>query len=554
MKIIHFTSGNITGGAARGAYFLHQALKDKEIDSHFFIPDKAPLEGFEDVNYLSNELQKTLDKYRNRSFEQYILNQYPNRRKEIFSLGRGVYDNEIVALSKEADIVHFHWVNDHLLNLELFERIDKPIVWTFRDMWPFTGGCHYSMGCEKYKSGCNLCDLLQSNSTEDISKWVFSRKESSFRNIYPVAISTWLKDCAASSKLFQHKEVHMIANCIDTNTFIPFNKKQVRKELGLPLDKVILLFGAINAYGDKRKGFPLLLEALTLLENKDEFHLVTFGGSNSSILNNTGFSYTSFGTINDDNQLAKIYSASSVFIAPSIEEAFGKTIVEAMSCATPVVAFNATGPKDLIKHEKTGYLAKPFDTADLVRGIAVITKHQSYEKLCRASRLNVVDNFSLEIIAQQYINFYKKIIQDFSLNKNKKVSINSQQAYRLERHMIDFKESIEFEWLNNNKWHVFNNKKDHLLDKINNRKVAIYGTGSFGKKMKKYLSYYGVKVDAFIDSNINLRGTMIDKQTILSLDECKDYFIIIASTWHKDIESVLLKNSFTKNDYVISII
>ena len=63
-----------------------------------------------------------------------------------------------------ADIIHLHWVNQGFLSLNDLERImasGKPVVITLHDQWYFTGICHYSGGCDKYRSQCEHCPMLK---------------------------------------------------------------------------------------------------------------------------------------------------------------------------------------------------------------------------------------------------------------------------------------------------------------------------------------------------------------------------------------------------------
>ncbi|EGQ27038.1 glycosyl transferase [Sporosarcina newyorkensis 2681] len=551
MKIIHFTSGDITGGAARGAYFLHQAIKNQGINSRIFITDPIVDEGFKDIEYLSQDINKKQEKLRSKRLDEFILSHYPNRKDNIFSLGNGVYDSEVLELSKEADIIHFHWMNSQMINLELLNKIDKPVVWTFRDMWPFTGGCHYSQGCQKYKTGCEACGILGSNEKDDISKLTYSGKQDTYSRLYPVAISNWIQECASSSKLFQEKYIHMIPNCIDVNEFQPYAKDIVRKEFDLPLNKKIILFGAVNAYADYRKGFTLLVEALKNIENKEEYHLITFGGKDSNMLRDMSFTYTEFGKINSDDHLSKIYSAAHVFVAPSIEEAFGKTIVEAMSCGTPVVAFNATGPKDIVKHGSTGYLCDAYNPSDMTEGIEFVVNHPHYEELSTTSRAIAEENYSLDVVATQYVELYKKILDSEISNPISKVQRNKTDIYSDRNgYMEKFKLFLETEWNSKNYWYIFEDKVHELLDKISNRKVAIYGTGSFGKEVLSILIANGIKVDVLIDGNKSLHGEIIHSLEVVPLNKCTNHFVFIASTWFEDIEQTLNNKNFKKSDYV----
>ena len=74
-----------------------------------------------------------------------------------------------------------------------------------------------------------------------------------------------------------------------------------------------------------------------------------------------------------------------------------------MSCGTPVVCFDATGPKDIGDHKRNGYLAKPFDIFDLASGINwVLSKENRHKELCIKVREKAVACFDIEKVAKQY--------------------------------------------------------------------------------------------------------------------------------------------------------
>lgn len=320
-------------------------------------------------------------------------------------------------------------------------------------------------------------------------------------------------------------------------------------KLKLPSEKKIITFGAINAFGDKRKGFEQLAEALIHLQDKEKYHVVTFGSSNLEILESFGIDYTQLGTINDDQKLAEIYSAADLFVAPSIEEAFGKTIIESMACGTPVIAFNATGPKDIITHEINGYLAKAYDSIDLAKGIKFIVNHHDLNEMSENAIRAVQKYYSPHIVANQYNTLYRQVI-------NKDRSSKHSELENLDHYFTNIKSEYELfldkEWNDYNKWYVFLNKRKELINIIGKRRVAIYGTGSFGQELFEILHYYKIQVDTFIDSNILKHGTILNDLMISSLEYCKDCFIFIASTWYQEIEDIICTNGFSKNDYIIS--
>jgi len=289
-------------------------------------------------------------------------------------------------------------------------KIKKPIVWTMRDMWPMTGGCHYSLNCENYKIGCGRCKQLNSKRNRDLSSWIIRRKRKYLsKNIKFIGISNWLSREAQKSKLLENFDIRTIGNNISTKEFSPLDKKIAKKILGIRTNKKIILVGSKNLK-DFYKGFDKYLEAIKKLD-KTKYFLCSFGELDSKILKILGFEYKNFGTLYDVTSLRILYSASNVFVAPSVQEAFGKTLIEAMACGTSVVCFNATGPKDIIAHKVDGYKAKPFESKDLARGIEWVLNNKNYDKLCQNARKKVVENFDIKVIASKYKKLYEEILQ-----------------------------------------------------------------------------------------------------------------------------------------------
>ncbi len=410
MKILHIIAGNLAGGAARGAYWLHQALVKEGIDSNVWTNSHITLGDERVRTTIKSPMDKVLNSIRSQLDANFQLF-YPKRKKVIFSTGFFGIDFTKSREYKTADIIHFHWINGGFVNIKHISKIDKRIVWTMRDMWPMTGGCHYSIECDRYKYGCGNCKQLGSGSKYDVSKYILYRKKKYLpKNLKLVGISNWLSQEAKRSELFRNTEIKTIYNNIDTNSFFPIEKKQAREILGIKTDKRVILAGAQNI-NDFYKGFDKFLEAVNLLDREENL-LLFFGKIDKSILDRLGFEYKSFGFLYDLISLRLVYSASDVFVAPSLMDAFGKTLAEAMACAVPVVCFDATGPKDIVEHKITGYKAVPFESEDLANGIRWVLNNENYKQLCKSAREKVITEFDSEIIAKKYIDFYKDILSE----------------------------------------------------------------------------------------------------------------------------------------------
>ena len=410
MKILIVNTYDLVGGAARAAYRLHQGLQIIGLDSKMLVQRKTN----DDYTIISpiNKYQKAL--FRVSPYLAAIqLRKYKN--KSLFSPAWLPYSRVAKIINElKPDIVHLHWITAGMLSIEELSKIKSPIVWTLHDMWPFTGGCHYDDNCEKYKNGCGKCPILNSSITNDLSTRVFKRKKKAFSmisNITVIGVSKWLAKCAQDSMLFNGKRVINLSNPIDVNYYKPLDKKIAREMLKLPYIKKIVLFGAINATTDRRKGYDALSDALKKVKTEN-IELAVFGASGSSSSNNFNFPVHYLGSFHDDISLRVLYSAADVMVVPSIQEAFGQTASEAMACGTPVVAFNATGLKDIVDHLINGYLAIPYEPLDLAKGLKWVLDHHSPQELSIKARQKVLDCFEMEKVAHLYKKLYEEILDN----------------------------------------------------------------------------------------------------------------------------------------------
>lgn len=410
MKILHLAAGDLSGGAARGAYWLHQGLLAFGVDSKILVSSKS---------YTADSLVFSLSKSKlsylrsilRSQVDPLIVKAYKNRQGNIFSTGLVGYDFTKTEEYKQADIIHLHWVNAGLVNVKDLKKIDKPIVWTLRDMWPFTGGCHYALDCERFKKGCGACPQLGSRSLFDLSRFVYKRKLKYIpKSLTAVGISHWLTEQAKQSQIFQDHYATTVSNNINTNEFKAIDKHRAREVLGIDTEKKIVLCGSTNLQ-DFYKGFQKYLDSLTYL-NKDNIYLCFFGRFDPALIENHDFEYKTFGYLNDNISLNLVYAAADVFVAPSIQEAFGKTLAEAQCSGTPVVCFDATGPKDVVVHKVTGYKAEPFDSKDLAQGIEWVLNASNYQELRRCAREKALKEFDSQVVAKQYIELYQQVLHN----------------------------------------------------------------------------------------------------------------------------------------------
>ncbi|MDG5469934.1 glycosyltransferase [Deltaproteobacteria bacterium IMCC39524] len=208
--------------------------------------------------------------------------------------------------------------------------------------------------------------------------------------------------------------VEVIPYNIDTDLYKPLNRRFCREALGLPVDKKLILFGAVNAADDQRKGFQFLCPAmlsLALISGPDQFEVLIYGASQPANPPDFGFPAHYFGKIQDDYRLVELFSAADVVVAPSTEDNLPLVVMEALACGTPCVAFDVGGMQDMIDHGNNGYLAKAYDTDDLAKGISwVLEDENRLHGLSKSARIKVIEEFTTETVAKSYVQLYERLL------------------------------------------------------------------------------------------------------------------------------------------------
>lgn len=411
MKILTLNHSDINGGAARAAYRIHYALRQYGIDSTMQVneasADDWTVEGPKSKwSKVFNNIRPSLGK---------LLNKTLKTNNSIIHSPNIIPSYWPQSLNKSnANVLHLHWVNGEMLSIADIGKLRKPVVWTLHDMWAFCGAEHYTEDF-RWRKGYTATNRPFYEKYFDLNRWAWQRKRKYWQQpIHIVTPSRWLANCAQKSRLLKGWPVTVIPNAIDTNIWQPVEKNLARQLLHLPSNIPLLLFGAMGGTKYPHKGFDLLRLALNHLRGEiPELELLIFGQKAPKIPLNLGFPIHYMGHLYDDVSLQLLYSAADVMLIPSRQDNLPNTGIEAHACGTPVVAFNICGLPDIVEHKRTGYLAEAFVSEDLAKGIQwVLVDKRRYTKLCEAARDRAIQQWRLEVVAQQYEIVYKKVIAD----------------------------------------------------------------------------------------------------------------------------------------------
>jgi glycosyltransferase involved in cell wall biosynthesis len=286
-----------------------------------------------------------------------------------------------------------------------------PVVWTLHDMNPFTGGCHYAGFCEKYLCACGRCPQLGSRRWRDGSHGMWQRRKAAYQEIEKkrmvvVSPSDWLRHCAEQSALLHGIPKEVIPYGVDTELFRPMEKARARRALGLPGDERLVLFPAPGIPG--RKGWENLQGAAFRMDQSTPWRILVTGGSRPRAGNPA---VADLGTLRSESAMARAYAASDLVALPSREDNFPNTLLEAMACGRPVVAFATGGIPEIVRHGATGLLARTGDERELSECLrSLLTDPCACNRMGQAARDVAVEEYGAALQAERYLALYRRML------------------------------------------------------------------------------------------------------------------------------------------------
>jgi len=428
MKITIVNTFANAGGAARAAHRLHSGLRSIGHESTMYVSEgwgdsvvkHKPRKRSEALH--TPRLRRVLARIWKRgllelkliplTFDDYAESRPPGLDK--YSEASSKFGADILGGIPPCDVINLHWVAD-FVDCSLLPLLgEKPLVWTLHDMNPFTGGCHYDDGCPKYLESCGACPQLGSGRACDLSKKVFLQKQTAFRKLDPgrfhvVAPSRWLAEEASRSTLMKPFSCSVIPNGLNTNVFAPRNTEWLRETFGIPEDGKVILFVA-DSVGNRRKGIQYLLDALGAFRDSSKVTLLSVGSGEIEVPGS--FRYIRIGRIEDDRLLSIIYSSVDVFVIPSVQDNLPNTVLESISCGTPIVGFDVGGIPDVVRNGETGILVRQGDVFGMKSAIeGILSNDKLRESMSRNCRALALREYSEDVQAKRYISVYESVSQ-----------------------------------------------------------------------------------------------------------------------------------------------
>ena len=409
MKILHLSFYDNYGGAAKAAYRILDSQINSKMKSEMMVYSK--FSNNKNIFLIKNRLPLKLNNLIVRILNFFLVKIY--KKQSVYSLNIIPSNLSEKINNSEYDVINFHWINHEMISLNDISKISKPIIWTIHDNWPFSSLEHYvNEKDRRVYNGYNL------NNSSFLENYIWKKKLNIFKNKIScvIAPSKWIKKLAESSVIFKDTKVVNIPYTIDKKMFYVEKKTEAKKKLNIKTDlkdKFIISFGATSAYSEKRKGFNYVYKAIQKLNKEfNNIHFIVFGEISKKL--DSIENITNYSEIYDENNLRNIYNASDIFLSPSLQDNLPLTVMESLSCGTPVIAFDVGGMKDLIFHKKNGYLALQNNFDDFYKGIKFFLKINLKKKINYLDFMEYkkfMNNFNPKIISNKYRKIYEESIK-----------------------------------------------------------------------------------------------------------------------------------------------
>lgn len=364
----------------------------------------------------------------------------------------------IPTLAAEApDVLQLHNLHGDYFDLRalpwLSERI--PTVLTLHDAWLMSGHCAHSFDCGRWEVGCGICpdlSILPAVRRDDTaSNWQRKRKIFSRSRIHIVTPSRWLMNRVERSMLAPAAvEKVVIPNGVDHAVFSPGSREGARKNLGLPLDRIILVFAANGIRRNVWKDFASLREALIILGTSSTVSNVMFIAVGESappeVYGGALVQFVPY--VEDERRMADYYRAADIYIHAARADTFPNTVIEALACGTPVIATDVGGiPEQIValdlhnsggtgREVSTGILVEPANGPALAHAVEYLAgSPQLRQQLGANAALDARARFNLDVQTSAYLELYSRMVSSWEGDSAPNVPMRPPTLHEIEQEL-----------------------------------------------------------------------------------------------------------------------
>ncbi|MBS0156914.1 MAG: glycosyltransferase [Nitrospira sp.] len=299
-----------------------------------------------------------------------------------------------------------------------------PTVMTLHDTWMLSGHCAYTLGCDRWKTGCGHCpDLsIYPAIARDATAANWKRKRDIYTEsrVYVATPSRWLMRQVEQSILAPAVvEGRVIPNGVDSTVYKPGSRRQAREALGLSQQDMMLLFVANAARSNVFKDYRTIEQCarqVTAQYSNSRITVIVLGDQGDPILyKNGGIQFVPFQR--DKRITAQYYQATDVYVHAAKSDTFPNTVLEALACGRPVVATAIDGIPEQIEEGRSGFLVSAGD-ADAMTGrvIQLLSNEPLRTSMGTTAAAIASRSFGIHRQVQSYLGWYEQILSSSQLS------------------------------------------------------------------------------------------------------------------------------------------
>ena len=450
LNILQVSTADVGGGAERVAWDLFRAYSDYGHNSWLVVGTKKT--DHQNVLRLDSDACRSAWarfwlSLGQRQQDDFLIDRLkwigePNRKLKI---RQGLEDFEYPAawqlsnlLSEPPDIIHCHNLHTGYFDLRALSEMSRqlPVILTVHDEWLLSGHCAYTLGCDRWQSGCGKCpDLgIYPAIAQDATAYNWRRKKRIFAasRIYVSAPCRWLLEELQRSILGPGiVESRLIPYGIDLSRFHPTDRRAVRRELSIPNGKYVLLFTANGVRRNPFKDYETIRAAVgqvrERLQPQDVLFIALGESSPAEEIGHAQVRFIPYET--DAGVVANYFQAADLYVHAAKADTFPNAILEALCCGTPVVATAVGGIPEQVKgwcnaedlsqwnrferEAATGILVQPGDSSAMAVAIErLLTDESLRRQLAENAAQDARQRFDLKRQTGEYLRWYEKLVQE----------------------------------------------------------------------------------------------------------------------------------------------
>lgn len=419
LRVCHLSTSAYEGGAAIATARLHQALITQGLASRLlaqrtgYAPSLRATEQFRPPRSLGARAERVGRRFLF-ALERSIAGAERQSSGRFVTNPRSRYGSQLDESCRDYDILNLHW-GTGFVDLPWFVADTRqPKVMTLHDMNAFTGGCHYSMGCEAFQQRCGRCPYLDGRRNTDLSSRYWAVKQAAYNKVPDedmvfVTPSDWLAQQASKSSLLQGRDIRVIRNGIDPQLFNPRDQARSREALAIPAERIVILFVS-DGYALPWKGTREWVSAINALCDVDWLMPMSIGKQPLAAVEHPHYQH--LGSIASEELLSGIYSVADAVVVPSQQDNFPNLILEAMASARLVITTAAGGIPELVNHKQTGLVVDFTDSREIFHILERLRDaDDKLWSLGRAAREKVLKELTLDHQATAYARLYEELLR-----------------------------------------------------------------------------------------------------------------------------------------------